>query len=130
MMLTLRLFPDSLEIAKQLCNQQIHGMENLFFQIGLDMLKRLKHHELIIQFLLKKGKIMDAILYSRDEGLLRTLVPKQFLKATQSIHDDRLFYFVFRFFEQRNLFLYDTIDFPEKDDCEEYILYFKNLNKK
>ena len=37
----------------------------------------------------------------------------------------QLFYSVYKFFEARNLYLYNTIEFPAQDNCARFVTQFR-----
>ncbi|XP_012539217.1 regulator of MON1-CCZ1 complex isoform X1 [Monomorium pharaonis] len=107
------------------------SLENLYpaaHQLALDMLKRLGNaHEEIIEVLLSKGHILAALRYVRSVGMADQVSARKFLEAAKATDDATLFHSVFKFFEQRNLRLHNTMAFTKGEHCQPYVQHFKYL---
>lgn len=107
------------------------SLENLYpaaHQLALDMLKRLGNaHEEIIEVLLSKGHILPALRYIRSVGKADQVCARKFLEAAKSADEPMLFYSVYKFFEQRNMKLYNTTGFAKTERCSAYVQHFKAL---
>ncbi|XP_050473934.1 regulator of MON1-CCZ1 complex isoform X3 [Bombus huntii] len=107
------------------------SLENLYpaaHQLALDMLKRLGNaHEEIIEVLLSKGYILPALRYIRSVGMVDQVSDRKFLEAAKATEDATLFYSVFKFFKQRNLYLYNTTGFTKGERYQPYIQHYKYL---
>ncbi|XP_076661245.1 regulator of MON1-CCZ1 complex protein bulli [Halictus rubicundus] len=107
------------------------SLENLYpaaHQLALDMLKRLGNaHEEIIEVLLSKGHILQALRYVRSVGMADQVSARKILEAAKATEDATLFFSVFKFFEQRNLRLHNTTAFAKGEHCQAYVQHFKNL---
>ncbi|XP_078039497.1 regulator of MON1-CCZ1 complex protein bulli [Augochlora pura] len=107
------------------------SLENLYpaaHQLALDMLKRLGNaHEEIIEVLLSKGHILQALRYVRSVGMADQVSARKILEAAKATDDTTLFFSVFKFFEQRNLRLNNSTAFAKGEHCQAYVQHFKNL---
>ncbi|XP_043520144.1 regulator of MON1-CCZ1 complex [Frieseomelitta varia] len=107
------------------------SLENLYpaaHQLALDMLKRLGNaHEEIIEVLLSKGYILPALRYIRSVGMVDQISDRKFLEAAKATEDATLFYSVFKFFKQRNLYLYNATSFTKGERYQPYIQHYKYL---
>lgn len=107
------------------------SLENLYpaaHQLALDMLKRLGNaHEEIIEVLLSKGYILPALRYIRSVGMVDQVSDRKFLEAAKATEDATLFYSVFKFFKQRNLYLYNATGFTKGERYQPYIQHYKYL---
>mmetsp|Transcript_30704 Transcript_30704/g.70779 ORF Transcript_30704/g.70779 Transcript_30704/m.70779 type:complete len:723 (+) Transcript_30704:80-2248(+) len=111
---------DSKMVARQLLAVEEQYPPAL--QLSLDMLHRLGAHEEIVDVLVVRGKLVLALQYVRTHNV--SLVnPSFFLKA--AVHDDNLFYTVFRFLESNNQALRGTPAFMPLDNCDEYVQHFR-----
>lgn len=61
--------------------------------------------------------------------MLDQVSDRKFLEAAKATDDATLFYSVFKFFEQRNLHLYNTTAFKKGEHYQPYIQHFKYLFK-
>lgn len=52
---------------------------------------------------------------------------RKFLEAAKATEDATLFYSVFKFFKQRNLYLYNTTGFTKGERYQPYIQHYKYL---
>ncbi|KAK3089040.1 hypothetical protein FSP39_000342 [Pinctada imbricata] len=97
-------------------------------QLALDMLKRLSTaNEEIIEVLLSKQQLLPAIRFIRSVGIVDTVSSRKFLEAAMNTEDPRLFYTVFKFFEQRNVRLRQNPKFQPGEHCEVYVKHFESL---
>ncbi len=65
-------------------------------QLALDMLRRLRKFDVIVDVLLARGEVLAALRFVSDHAL-QTVDPKRFLDA--AIDTPSLYFTVFRFFE-------------------------------
>lgn len=124
-LLQYRVFSDSRRMAELMIS--LSAEYPPFMQLGMDMLKRLKCHDLVLFELLKRSNIMGAVMYVRDNSLLNKLIPGQFLRVAQSSGDSVLFYNTFRFMEQRNYYLHGSRNFQQSEDCDSFVEQFNRL---
>ncbi|XP_012274553.1 uncharacterized protein C18orf8 [Orussus abietinus] len=107
------------------------SLENLYpaaLQLALDMLKRLGNaHEEIIEVLLSKKHILPALRYVRSVGMADQASARKFLEAAKASDDPVIFHSVFKFFEQRNMRLHNTMTFTRGEHCQTYVQHFKQL---
>ncbi len=73
---------------------------------------------------------MEAIRVARERNHLKKLQPKLLLDAVLESRDDLLFYNVYKFLEQRNIYLYQTPKFNPKEDCDSHVRHFQVLLKR
>ncbi|KAG8187851.1 hypothetical protein JTE90_001225 [Oedothorax gibbosus] len=98
------------------------------YQLALDMLRRLQNsNEEIIEVLLSQKKILQALTFVRNCGGVDSLSAQKYLAAARQTGDPRVFFSVFKFFEQRNIRLRGSPDFEVGEHCEAYVKYFKQL---
>ncbi|ESP03633.1 hypothetical protein LOTGIDRAFT_224293 [Lottia gigantea] len=97
-------------------------------QLALDMLKRLQTaNEEIIEVLLSKQQLLQALRFIRSVGIVDTVSSRKFLEAGLNTNDDMLFYTVFKFFEARNLRLRSNPRFQQGEHCELYVKHFESV---
>jgi hypothetical protein len=98
------------------------------YQLALDMLKRLRTADAeIIDILLSKGQVLQALRYVRSVGKVDSISARQFLEAAVGTQDNMLFYAVFKFFEDRNIRLRRRPEFAQGEHCEQYVKLFHSL---
>eukprot|EP00118_Oscarella_pearsei_P022261 m.254487 g.254487 ORF g.254487 m.254487 type:complete len:652 (+) comp40385_c0_seq13:38-1993(+) len=97
-------------------------------QIALDMLKRQSTADAeIIDILLSKGHVLQALRFSRSVGKEDSVSARLFLEAAVNTKDNMLLYTVFKFFEDRNVKLRKRPEFASGEHCEEYVRKFHSL---
>ncbi|XP_015904300.1 regulator of MON1-CCZ1 complex [Parasteatoda tepidariorum] len=98
------------------------------YQLALDMLKRLQNtNEEIVEVLLSQKKILQALSFVRMCGAVDSLSSQKYLSAAIYTGDPRIFYSVYKFFEQRNIRLRGSPDFEPGEHCEAFVKYFNNI---
>lgn len=95
-------------------------------QVAIDMLGRIQAHEIIIEVMLGQGKVIDALRLAKNSLGLEKVPARKFLEAAHKTKDDLIFHSVFRFFQMRNLKLYETLSFPKTEQCTEFIQHYNN----
>eukprot|EP00164_Ancoracysta_twista_P010789 GFYU01016405.1.p1 GENE.GFYU01016405.1~~GFYU01016405.1.p1 ORF type:complete len:738 (+),score=165.60 GFYU01016405.1:47-2260(+) len=90
---------DSIPVAAKLLS-----LENEYkpaYQLGLDMLSRLREHETIVNVLLERKEILQALKFMRNH---KTHSPPEnaVLNDVVATGDGNLFYHVFNFYDKRN----------------------------
>ena len=97
-------------------------------QLALDMLKRIQTaNEEIIEVLLSKQQLLPAIRFIRSVGIVDSVSSRKFLEAALHTNDNRIFYTVFKFFEQRNQKLRNNPRFQTGEHCEDYVKHFETI---
>ncbi|XP_071965710.1 regulator of MON1-CCZ1 complex-like [Antedon mediterranea] len=92
------------------------------YQLALDMLKRVTTaNEEIIEVLLSKNHLLQAIRFLRTVGLVEGASARKFLEAALNTGDNSVFYTVFKFFEQRNIKMRGNAKFMAGEHCEKYV---------
>ncbi|KAI8816160.1 colon cancer-associated protein Mic1-like-domain-containing protein [Fimicolochytrium jonesii] len=91
---------DSIDVARLLLERE--GEYRPFAQLGLDMLKRLGEEEEVVEVLLGRGQVLDALRYAISRNLPHPTAPR-FLEASLALNDKALFLNVFKSFEDRGL---------------------------
>jgi hypothetical protein len=82
---------DSKQLACLLVS--IQGEYPPAYQLALDMLKRLRTADAeIIDILLSKGQVLQALRYVRSVGKVDSISARQFLEAAVGTQDNMLFY--------------------------------------
>ena len=79
-------------------------------QMALDMLARLNANEIIIEVLLEKGQVIDALRLASSNSS-DGLPARKYLEAASRTNDALIFHSVFKFFQLRNLRLRGSTDF-------------------
>jgi hypothetical protein len=65
-----------------------------------------------------------AIQFVREQGVLRDVVPAKFLQAAWASCDLQLFYNVYKFMEQRNIYLHNRTSLQGEAGCEVFMQHF------
>lgn len=105
---------DSMHVACQLLS-----LETIYppaHQLALDMLKRLKAHDQILEVFLTQGNIFQALKFLKSHGNIK-VTPLRFLELAEKLKDDSTFYTVYQFFDERNMIDLKT--------CDKYVRLFK-----
>lgn len=106
----------------------LQGVYPPSYQLALDMLRRLQNsNEEIVEVLLSQKKILQALSFVRNCGGVDGLSAQKYLAAARQTGDPRIFFSVYKFFEQRNLRLRGSPDFEVGEHCEAYVKYFNKL---
>jgi len=92
---------DSLHVACQLLS-----LERSYppaYQLALDMLKRLSSPEQIVEVLLTKGQVIQALRFVKNlkNDPMRQMPIKRFLEAASKSEDPTVFYTVYNFFKKQ-----------------------------
>jgi len=91
---------DSLHVACQLLS-----LERSYppaYQLALDMLKRLSSPEQIVEVLLTKGQVIQALRFVKNQKNDQIkLMPKRFLDAAVKSEDPTVFYTVYHYFKKQ-----------------------------
>ncbi|XP_015042429.2 regulator of MON1-CCZ1 complex isoform X2 [Drosophila pseudoobscura] len=95
-------------------------------QVAIDMLGKIQAHEIIIEVMLGQGKVIDALRLAKNSLGLDKVPARKFLEAAHKTNDDLIFHSVFRFFQMRNLKLYETLAFPKAEQCTEFIQHYNS----
>lgn len=69
--------------------------------------------QIIIEVMLGQGKVIDALRLSKNSLGLDKVPARKFLEAAHKAQDDLIFHSVYRFFQMRNLRMYETLAFPK-----------------
>ncbi|BFF99346.1 regulator of MON1-CCZ1 complex [Drosophila madeirensis] len=93
-------------------------------QVAIDMLGKIQAHEIIVEVMLGQGKVIDALRLAKNSLGLDKVPARKFLEAAHKTRDDLIFHSVFRFFQMRNLKLYETLAFPKAEQCTEFIQHY------
>ncbi|GFS96489.1 regulator of MON1-CCZ1 complex [Nephila pilipes] len=106
----------------------LQGVYPPAYQLALDMLRRLQNsNEEIVEVLLSEKKILQALSFIRSCGGIDSLSAQKYLAAAKQTADPRIFYAVYKFFEQRNIRLRGSPDFEMGEHCETYVKFFNNI---
>jgi hypothetical protein len=104
---------------------QLLSLESTYppaYQLALDMLKRLRSYDEILEVFLTKGNLFQALRFLRnhfkDLQLSQALVTR-FLEEAHTTNDEQFYYTVFKFFESHGLIDYR---FHQK-----YITFYNDL---
>nr|CAB3265608.1 uncharacterized protein C18orf8 homolog [Phallusia mammillata] len=116
-----RVIEDSKEVAALL--RSLEDDHPKIDGLALDMYKRMAtcDHQ-VIDILLSKKQVIAAIRFVRSVGMSDLVPARDFLKA--SMHDDMMFYNVYKFFEARNIRLNGKPEFTAAEVCDEYMLHY------
>ncbi|XP_060656941.1 regulator of MON1-CCZ1 complex [Drosophila nasuta] len=95
-------------------------------QVAIDMLGKIQAHEIIIEVMLGQGKVIDALRLAKNSLGLEKVPARKFLEAAHKTQDDLIFHSVYRFFQMRNVRMYETTAFPKAEQCTEFIQHFNN----
>jgi hypothetical protein len=95
-------------------------------QLALDMYRRQPNTEDdIIEIMFSKGEILTALRLVRSLGRENAVSARRFLEAAANESDKMIFYSVYKYFEERNLRLRNTADFPPGEQCQPFTELFK-----
>eukprot|EP00286_Rhodomonas_abbreviata_P012490 CAMPEP_0181318796 /NCGR_PEP_ID=MMETSP1101-20121128/17203_1 /TAXON_ID=46948 /ORGANISM="Rhodomonas abbreviata, Strain Caron Lab Isolate" /LENGTH=754 /DNA_ID=CAMNT_0023426301 /DNA_START=195 /DNA_END=2462 /DNA_ORIENTATION=+ len=94
-LLQYHVMQDSLSVAQRLL--ELEPAYPPALQLALDMLHRLKAHEQVMEALLQRGAVVQAIHYAKEKGGGVRLVPSHLLAAARESGDDHAFFAAYRF---------------------------------
>lgn len=98
------------------------------YQLAIDMLKRLKTLDSIVEVLLLKSQVITALRFSRSNELQTSVPASTFLDTALQTGDKNLFFGVYQFFQSRNHALYGRPDFqPQDGNCEKFVKHYESL---
>ena len=83
MLLQYQSFPDSIELANYILHEAIDN--DRIYNLGIDMLKRLKKDELIVIELIKKGLIEEALLYTKNKKIQLSAIPQEVISVLENV---------------------------------------------
>ncbi|XP_065361103.1 regulator of MON1-CCZ1 complex [Calliphora vicina] len=98
-------------------------------QVALDMLTKIKAHEIIIEVLLGQGKVVDALRLAINTSDAGRISARKFLEAAQKSKNDMTFHSVFKYFQMCNLKQHGSMEFLKTEQCSEFVQYYNNLYK-
>ncbi|XP_063701489.1 regulator of MON1-CCZ1 complex [Culicoides brevitarsis] len=124
-MLQLSVLSESKPLACFLLS--LSKVDEKIFQAAMDMLARLNANEIIIEVLLEKGKVIDALKLAKAQPNPDNIPARKFLEAANKHQDPLVFYSVFVFFQQRNVRLRGNPDFLKNEQCEQYVQRYQAM---
>ncbi|KAJ3047303.1 hypothetical protein HK097_011654 [Rhizophlyctis rosea] len=92
---------DSLPLAKMLLANE--NKYKPFRVLGLEMLKRCAPVEEVVDALLPRGKVLEALRYTLSHNAMRNVLATSFLDAAYASGDKMLFFNTFRCLEEQGL---------------------------
>ncbi|ALC43226.1 CG8270 [Drosophila busckii] len=95
-------------------------------QVAIDMLGKIQAHEIIIEVMLGQGKVIDALRLAKNSLGWDKVPARKFLEAAYKTQNDLIFHSVYRFFQMRNLRMYETLAFPKTEQCTDFIQHYNN----
>uniref|UniRef100_A0A182QHZ9 Uncharacterized protein n=1 Tax=Anopheles farauti TaxID=69004 RepID=A0A182QHZ9_9DIPT len=96
-------------------------------QLALDMLARLNANEIILEVLLERGQVIDALRLAKQMPGADSLPARKYLEAAYKTSDALIFHSVYNFFQMKNVRLRGSPDFLKHEQCGEYVQYYQNL---
>ncbi|KAL1378589.1 hypothetical protein pipiens_015487 [Culex pipiens pipiens] len=96
-------------------------------QMALDMLARLNANEIILEVLLEKGQVIEALRIAKQMPGADSLPARKYLEAASKTHDALVFHSVYAFFQAKNIRLRGSPDFLKHEQCGEYVQYYQTL---
>ena len=115
---------DSLPLACLLLSKELAYPASS--QLALDMYRRQpKTEDDIIEIMFSKGEILTALRLVRSLGRENAISARSFLEAAANESDKMIFYSVYKYFEERNMRLRNTPDFPPGELCQPFVQLFK-----
>ncbi|XP_053674229.1 regulator of MON1-CCZ1 complex [Anopheles nili] len=96
-------------------------------QLALDMLARLNANEIILEVLLERGQVIDALRLAKQMPGADSLPARKYLEAASKTNDPLIFHSVYNFFQMKNVRLRGSPDFLKHEQCGEYVQYYQNL---
>ncbi|RWS28618.1 uncharacterized protein B4U80_07231 [Leptotrombidium deliense] len=120
------VFSDSKPLACLLLS--LHPKYPHAIQLSLDMFKRLSvAHEDIVDIFLSQFEVIRALRYVQRHGNVDNISARKFLEFALNSGDSRVFYSIFKFFEERNLRLRGSPSFVRGEHCEMFVEHFQKL---
>ena len=80
-------------------------------QVALDMLTKIKAHEIITEVLLGQGKVVDALRLAINTTEPGRISARKFLEAAQKTQNNMTFHSVYKYFQMCNLKQHGSMDF-------------------
>ncbi|KAJ3391203.1 hypothetical protein HDU92_009158 [Lobulomyces angularis] len=121
-LIQIRIIEDSLEVAN-LLTKDIDN--NVLWHTGFDMIKRIGAHKLVVQNLLRKQQVIEALNYAKSKNCLSMISALTFLDASFNDGDKTLFYTTYRCLEEFGMiFTHSGVPSPGLD---RYISIFREL---
>lgn len=99
---------DSTHVACQLLS--LESKYPPAYQLALDMMKRLSTHEQIVEVLISKNFLLQALRFMKSHRV--KIPPKRLLEAAVQQRDNAILFHVYKFFESRK---------ELTEDCEKYV---------
>ncbi|XP_055528730.1 regulator of MON1-CCZ1 complex [Wyeomyia smithii] len=96
-------------------------------QMALDMLARLNANEIILEVLLEKGQVVEALRIAKQMPGADSLPARKYLEAAYKTKDPLVFHSVYNFFQAKNVRLRGSPDFLKHEQCTEYVQYYQTL---
>ncbi|XP_055604775.1 regulator of MON1-CCZ1 complex isoform X2 [Uranotaenia lowii] len=98
-------------------------------QMALDMLARLNAHEIILEVLLEKGQVIEALRMAKEQlpNGADSLPARKYLEAAFKTNEPLIFHSVYSFFQAKNVRLRGSPDFLKHEQCGEYVQHYQNL---
>eukprot|EP00287_Rhodomonas_sp_CCMP768_P010853 CAMPEP_0196737916 /NCGR_PEP_ID=MMETSP1091-20130531/15492_1 /TAXON_ID=302021 /ORGANISM="Rhodomonas sp., Strain CCMP768" /LENGTH=312 /DNA_ID=CAMNT_0042081829 /DNA_START=51 /DNA_END=989 /DNA_ORIENTATION=- len=129
-LLQYHVIQDSLSVAHRLLDLEREYRPAL--QLALDMLHRLKAHQELLEALLSRGLVVEAVQYAQDNAPQVKMAPKRLLSAARESGDDDAFFVAFRFLQaemqaQHASHRRSSSTFLPEEDCESHIAYFEKV---
>mmetsp|Transcript_36257 Transcript_36257/g.85934 ORF Transcript_36257/g.85934 Transcript_36257/m.85934 type:complete len:652 (+) Transcript_36257:212-2167(+) len=129
-LLQYHVIQDSLSVAQRLLALEVAYKPAL--QLALDMLHRLKAHQDLLEALLSRGMVVQAVQYAKDNAPQVKLVPGRLLGAARECEDADVFFVAFRFLQgemqgQHASHKRAAPSFLPEDDCADHIAYYERV---
>ncbi|XP_053687553.1 regulator of MON1-CCZ1 complex [Sabethes cyaneus] len=96
-------------------------------QMALDMLARLNANEIILEVLLEKGQVVEALRIAKQMPGADSLPARKYLEAAFKTKDPLVFHSVYNFFQAKNVRLRGSPDFLKHEQCTEYVQHYQTL---
>ncbi|XP_055628660.1 regulator of MON1-CCZ1 complex, partial [Toxorhynchites rutilus septentrionalis] len=96
-------------------------------QMALDMLTRLNASEIILEVLLEKGQVIEALRIAKQMPGADSLPARKYLEAAHKTNDALIFHSVYSYFQAKNIRFRGSPDFLKHEQCGEYVQHYQNL---
>ncbi|XP_065092902.1 regulator of MON1-CCZ1 complex [Ochlerotatus camptorhynchus] len=96
-------------------------------QMALDMLARLNANEIILEVLLEKGQVIEALRIAKQMPGADSLPARKYLEAAFKVRDPLVFHSVYNFFQAKNIRVRGSPDFLKHEQCGEYMQHYQTL---
>ncbi|KXJ71556.1 hypothetical protein RP20_CCG020277 [Aedes albopictus] len=96
-------------------------------QMALDMLARLNANEIILEVLLEKGQVVEALRIAKQMPGADSLPARKYLEAAFKTKDPLVFHSVYNFFQAKNIRVRGSPDFLKHEQCGEYVQHYQTL---